>query len=101
METIHYDEMVDVLTNALSLTPEQAEIAREALVVAWHNKIAIVWTADEVSELGQRTNDRPLSAAECRDVLAYILDNHDTGVGVTESLVIETIAGLGYGRSDA
>ncbi len=95
MDSQYFKVMVTTLTEALELSPEQARTAHEALAAAWHNKIALVWTAEQVIHLGEAHFDRRLTADEARNVLDYLRENYEASAGVSDETVVATIEGLG------
>lgn len=98
MHTLNFKEIVDTLTEALGLTAEQAKTAHEALGVAMHHKLAVVWTCSHVMQLARLSLNRRLTAAQARDVLGYLMENYSTEVGINDALIIETIKTLDIGE---
>ncbi len=97
--TRYTDEMVAVLKDALNLAPEEVATAREALAVAWDDKLAIVWTFDDVIEIGRAAYGHAITSDEARDVLFFLDTEHDPKTGITTAAVIDAIKGLGFARA--
>jgi predicted transcriptional regulator len=81
----NFDEMSDALVASGAVSEDKKETARNALIGCWADKIAIIWTVEDV--LGVCPN---LSQEEAVNVLQSLLHNHDASLGVNW----ETIHGI-------
>jgi hypothetical protein len=79
-------EMAAALVAAKVIPEEKKKAAQDVLVGYWADKIALVWSADDVS--GEYPK---LSEDQCIEVLQKVLDDHDCTVGVTWE-TIHTVA---------
>src|SRR5262245_5592335 len=91
-------EMAHALNKAGLLGPTQVDPAIRVLTAHWADRIAIVWSVEDVLSV------RPgLSEQQAAEVLQEVLHNHDATRGVTWDTLEATadaLFGYGAGASD-
>lgn len=88
------DEILDKLTPAL----KSRRKAREQLERYWSDKIALIWTNEDVH---RAANEREivLTEKEARQVLTNLHQHHNKQTGLQWADVIEVIQQTGLGRT--
>lgn len=75
-------EMVDALIAAGVVSPEDKPKADEALKGYWEDKIAIIWTRDDIISYAEQY-DITLDDEAADEVLDDLFHNHDCNYGIT------------------
>lgn len=91
----HLREMVVKLIEAGLVDLDTAHQAKEVLASYWEDKIASVWSVEDV-EMVAEERGRPITRKFARRVLKYAHEEHNAEVGINWA-VLETIMDeLGY-----
>lgn len=85
--------MVDALKEAGVLTRRSADTAHHTLRKFWTDQIALVWTAQDVSDTAEQIGVAK-TPESCSIILRRIMDRHDADIGVSwdtvRSVIIES-----------
>uniref|UniRef100_A0A6M3L954 Uncharacterized protein n=1 Tax=viral metagenome TaxID=1070528 RepID=A0A6M3L954_9ZZZZ len=87
----HIDEMTKAImkrainTFVLNSNPEIDQHIREALFSYWHDKIAIVWTVEDVQEYARENHADgiKLTDDQAREILNDVFDNTSAEYGIS------------------
>lgn len=93
----HIKDMAELVVSKLFPNSPTKEIltktVEEILQEYWKDKIADVWTIEDVRSVGE-DEDTPLTDEEAGEVLRLLLDNHDASVGINWDSIRYTIKTL-------
>ena len=78
----HLIAMADDLVAAGVITSKKKDKALKALQAHWENKIAIVWSAEDVVEYA-KDREMEISEETACGILESMLDGHDCNYGIT------------------
>ena len=98
MHQHHIEEMADALIDAGLIigTPDVQKTNMRPLIIQtlqglWKDKIAITWDANDVRDFALSDMQRALSDDETRQVLGFLMDEHDATLGVNWDTISDTI----------
>lgn len=84
MHNHHITDMVNALVDAGVIRKDDVDTATATLKSVWKDKIAIVWTTEDVIDyaaMGQ--NPKTVTEEQAREILASMLHHHDCTIGIT------------------
>jgi hypothetical protein len=96
LDDAHLDDMTTVLTRALSLSPEQAATARDALESAWKDKIAVVCGISDAIAICRLRFDKTITPSQARAVLQQVEAGYDAFPALSAEAVADAIQQLGF-----
>ena len=84
MHNHHITDMVNALVKQGLVPGTSLKDVEEALKSVWEDKIAIVWSTEDVIDyaaMGQ--NPKTVTEEQARKILASMLHHHDCTIGIT------------------
>jgi hypothetical protein len=82
------EEMTDAVAKQLELSDVQRAAVKTVLGLYWFDKIAIVWTADDV-----RSCKKGITEDDAVEALQQVLHHHDATLGVTWDTIVSACGG--------
>lgn len=83
-------EMVQHLLKDGLISRDQEEQAVSSLREYWSDKIALVWTAEDVIEVGQN-RDIKVTPGKATEILTDLFENHDPECGLSWDTIIDRV----------
>ena len=88
MHSFQIKEMADAVAVSLKLKDDAKQAVEDALTEYWYDKIAIVWTTEDVRSCKADISDEDAVAA-----LQKVLKDHDASIGVRWDHLADACAG--------
>ena len=79
----HIVDMVAAVTHALKLNSEQSLAVEQAIAVCWQDKIAIVWSVEDIQLAAEQNHHCQFTEEDAVHILESLLENHDAELGIT------------------
>ena len=79
----HIVDMVNAVTRALKLNSEQSLAVEQAIQNIWREKIAIVWSVEDIQLAAEEKHHCRLREEDAIHILDSLLENHDAELGIT------------------
>ncbi len=84
----HILEMTRSVSASLHLLPEQEATVEQAIQSCWQDKIAIVWSVEDIQLAAEEKHHCRLRDEDASHILDRILENHDAELGVTWDTIL-------------
>ena len=88
MHSHHIEEMTEAIAVTLKVNGTAREAIKDALTEYWYDKIAIVWTTEDV-----RSCKRGISEEDAVEALQKVLRDSDASIGVRWDHIVDACGG--------